>query len=237
MNLIFSFIIPALNEEDLIAGCIKSIKRQKKVADEIIVVDNGSKDKTAEIARKLGCKVVKEEKRGISHARNKGAKLAKGDILCFIDADGVLSKNWSKEARKVLSNKKVQAVDGLIVFSHQNILKRIWYNTYTIVVYSGIVLSKMFLSRHFFTGNNMAIKRGVFEELGGFEPVVDEQIWLSKKFWKLSNNRGVFNPRMIIHYSARGFDSLGYLKTICYWVKAFFVKVSQDGYHYKGRKS
>jgi len=125
MNLTFSFIIPALNEEDLIADCIKSIKRQKKVVDEIIVVDNGSKDKTAEIAGKLGCKVVKEEKRGISYARNKGAKLAKGDILCFIDADGVLSKDWLKEARKVLSNKKVQAVDGLFIFSHQNILKRI----------------------------------------------------------------------------------------------------------------
>ncbi len=93
MNLTFSFIIPALNEEDLIAECINSIKRQKKVVGEIIMVDNGSKDKTAEIAKKLGCKVVKEEKRGVSHARNKGAKLAKGDILCFIDADGVLSKD------------------------------------------------------------------------------------------------------------------------------------------------
>ncbi len=231
----FSFIIPALNEEGLIADCINSIKPQIGRQDEIIVVDNGSKDRTAEIAKKLGCKVVKEEKRGISHARNKGARVAKGDILCFVDADGILSRNWLKEAQRAFSDQKLQAADGLIIFSHQKILKRFWYNIYTLIVYTGIILSKIFLSKHFFTGNNMAIKKEIFEKLGGFEAVVDEQVWLSRKFWKLSNNKALFNPKMVIYYSSRGFDSLGYLRTIIYWAKAALARVSQDGYHYKSR--
>lgn len=116
MDRTFSFIIPALNEENLIAGCIKSIKRQKKVVDEIIVVDNGCVDSTVAIARELDCKVVKEGERGIANAKNRGAQIANGDVLCFIDADGVVSPNWLKEARDVLQDPKTDAVVGINFF-------------------------------------------------------------------------------------------------------------------------
>src|SRR4030043_1595511 len=86
----FSFIIPAFNEEKLIGECVESIKNQTEKADEIIVVDNNSLDLTSKIAKRLGCRVVKEEKQGISEARNRGAYLASGDVLCFVDADGVV---------------------------------------------------------------------------------------------------------------------------------------------------
>lgn len=229
----FSFVIPALNEEGYIELCLKSIKAQSEKPYEIIVVDNGSIDRTSEIAKKLGCKVVSERKRGISHARNKGAKVAKGDILCFVDADGILSRNWLKEAKNSLSNKKVQAVDGLIVFSHENLLKNIMYNSWTVIAYSGILFSKLLLGKHIFTGNNMAIRRKVFESLGGFEPYVGEQFLLSKRFWTLPNNRAELNPKMVVRQSPRRFENKGFLSTVLYWIKSGVTKISHKDYNYR----
>src|SRR5258708_34415633 len=133
--MLMSFIIPALNEASTIASCIKSIQKQISPDDEIIVVDNGSHDDTVKIAQSTGCTVVSETKRGISHARNNGAKIAKNDILCFIDADGMLSQNWIKNALESLSHKNIVAVSGLNIFWSDKPFKKIAYNTYTIGAY------------------------------------------------------------------------------------------------------
>ncbi|GBD34499.1 putative glycosyltransferase [bacterium HR35] len=80
-----SVIIPAYNEEK---GIESTIKRIPKEVFEIIVVDNNSADKTAEIAKKLGAKVIKETKQGYGYALQKGFKTAQGDIIVTLDADG-----------------------------------------------------------------------------------------------------------------------------------------------------
>jgi len=229
----YSFIIPALNEEDIIGETIKSIKRQKG-SFEIIVVDNGSKDKTTKIAKDLGCRVVKEKKRGISPARNRGAKEAKGEYLCFVDADGELTENWLKEANRILNKKKVDAIVGLNIFKHENFVKRIWYNTYNFVVYVGIYLSKALFGKIIFEGNNLVIKRSFLLKIGGFDPVVGEGVWTSKKF-RAAGGTSVFSPQMIVHYSARGFEEVGYIKTIIFWITATAVRKSCNKYTYKNK--
>ncbi|GIW67109.1 MAG: hypothetical protein KatS3mg095_1007 [Candidatus Parcubacteria bacterium] len=80
-----SVIIPAYNEEK---GIENTLKRIPKEVFEIIVVDNNSTDKTAEIAKKLGAKVVKETKQGYGYALQKGFNIAQGDIIVTLDADG-----------------------------------------------------------------------------------------------------------------------------------------------------
>ncbi len=80
-----SVIIPCYNEEKSIGKVIQKIP---KSVFEIIVVDNNSKDKSAEIAKNLGAKVVKETKQGYGAALKKGFKEAKGDIFVTLDADG-----------------------------------------------------------------------------------------------------------------------------------------------------
>lgn len=84
-----SIIIPTKNEEKYLPKLLESIKKQTFKDYEIIVSDNGSKDKTKEIAKKYGCKVVKGGLPG--KARNEGAKIAKGDVLLFLDSDTELS--------------------------------------------------------------------------------------------------------------------------------------------------
>lgn len=93
MNILYSIIIPAYNEELLLPRLLDSIETARRQysgsheAIEIIVSDNTSTDRTAEIAQERGCRVITVEKRIIAAARNGGAAIAQGEVFCFCDAD------------------------------------------------------------------------------------------------------------------------------------------------------
>jgi len=84
---VISYIIPAINEEATIGGVIDRI-REIDPEGEIIVVDSDSSDRTADIASSKGAIVVNESKRGYGYAYKRGFSVAKGDIICTLDADG-----------------------------------------------------------------------------------------------------------------------------------------------------
>jgi glycosyltransferase involved in cell wall biosynthesis len=102
---LFSVIVPAFNEENYLPGCLAAVRRAEKSLGqpvEIVVVDNNSTDKTAEIALRLGAKVVGVREKCLSIIRNRGAEAAKGRYLAFIDADSVMSDNMLVEVAKVM---------------------------------------------------------------------------------------------------------------------------------------
>ena len=115
-----SIIIPTLNEEKNLPNLLKSIERQglsnpEKL--EIIVADAGSQDRTREIAKEFGCKVIKG---GLpAKGRNEGAKVAKGDLLLFLDADVVLTENCLKEALKEFQERNLAVASCLFKNSSQ----------------------------------------------------------------------------------------------------------------------
>ena len=89
-----SVIIPAYNAEIWIAESIGSVLAQTWPKLEVIVVDDGSKDATAEIVAGIGdprVRLIRQQNRGAAAARNKGLELAQGDYLQFLDADDLLS--------------------------------------------------------------------------------------------------------------------------------------------------
>lgn len=89
----FSLVIPAYNEANWLPALLDTVDvaraqyRGGADAIEVIVGNNASTDATAAIAKARGCRVVNVEKRMIAAARNGGAALAQGEIICFIDAD------------------------------------------------------------------------------------------------------------------------------------------------------
>src|SRR5262245_58504290 len=91
-----SVIIPAYNEEKLLPGCLAHVRAALAAnaaadwASEVIVADNNSTDRTAELARAAGARVVFEPVNQISRARNAGARVASGDLFLFVDADSTL---------------------------------------------------------------------------------------------------------------------------------------------------
>lgn len=89
-----SFIIPAYNEELLIEDTINSLQeacKQLEKPHEIIVVNDSSTDKTASIAESKGVKVITVEIHNIAGVRDAGAKVASGELYCFIDADTLVN--------------------------------------------------------------------------------------------------------------------------------------------------
>jgi glycosyltransferase involved in cell wall biosynthesis len=90
-----SIVVPALNEARLIGDCLDSLAQQDYPGPlDVIVVDNGSTDATAEVARDLGARVFVEDRRGVCYARQLGTAAAGGDIVVSTDADTVFARDW-----------------------------------------------------------------------------------------------------------------------------------------------
>lgn len=104
----FSIIIPAYNEERFLPRLLASIEIARANYDheevEVIVADNSSTDRTAEIARSKGCRVASISERRIAAARNGGANIARGEILCFIDADSAIHAHTFEKIDRILSD-------------------------------------------------------------------------------------------------------------------------------------
>ena len=96
INYSASIIIPTFNSQKTVEACLNSIvEESKKLESEIIVVDDNSNDQTIEIVKKF--KTIKlvelENNKGVGNARNVGSRIAKYEILCFIDSDLVITNN------------------------------------------------------------------------------------------------------------------------------------------------
>lgn len=158
-----SFVIPARNEELLLAGTIDSIKSAAsfcKVSYEIIVSNDASDDATADIARNCGAQLVDVEFHNIGAVRNAGAEIANGRVIFFLDADTQLP---GKTLKAVLNAIKDGAVGGgAAVEFDENIT---WFQRQ---------LSRMFLTywqrfSGWAAGCSIYVLRDVFEQVGGFD--------------------------------------------------------------------
>jgi glycosyltransferase involved in cell wall biosynthesis len=90
-----SVVVPAYNESELIQTTLESLFKQDYKGDfEVVVVDNNSTDNTAEIARRLGVRVVFCSQKGVAHARQAGAEAAQGSIIVQADADTMYPEGW-----------------------------------------------------------------------------------------------------------------------------------------------
>jgi len=121
-----ALIIPALNEEAVIARVVAEVPREH--VQTVIVVDNGSTDHTAEVAREAGAIVVEEPRRGYGFACAAGAAAAEGDMLVFMDGDGsfvpgelvsLVTPIAQDEADLVLGARRFQASEHDVMPPHQ----------------------------------------------------------------------------------------------------------------------
>ena len=102
MNPLISFIIPVYNVEKYLAQCIESVLVQSHDNIEIILVDDGSTDKSGEICDNFSktdnrVRVIHQENRGASAARNAGLGIAKGNYIAFIDSDDYVSPSMAEK--------------------------------------------------------------------------------------------------------------------------------------------
>lgn len=103
----FSVVIPLYNKAPYVAKAIQSVLSQTFTDYELVIVDDGSKDNSAEIAEKViagyaNCRLIKQENAGVSMARNNGVAASQGDYLCFLDADDWWEPTLLEEMSKLI---------------------------------------------------------------------------------------------------------------------------------------
>lgn len=130
---LLSIIIPTLNEEKYLPKLLRSIKKQDFKDYEIIVADYNSKDKTRKIAKRFGCKITKGGKPAAG--RNNGAKIAKGDILFFLDADVVLPKGFLSRTLNEFRKKDLYAATCFSAPDSKNLIDHIFYLVWNVFMW------------------------------------------------------------------------------------------------------
>ncbi len=166
-----TIIIPTFNEEDKIGKCLASIFNSEypKEKLEVIVVDEGQ-DKTAEIAKKLGAKVIKVKKAGKAINCNKGLKKAKGEIVIFMDADTRLEKDSIKKLVQPFADKKVGISQGNVLVSNKSsLLTKFQEIEYKFVNKIRDAHLSNRIPFPYVWGCFLAFRKKVLEEIGGFE--------------------------------------------------------------------
>lgn len=118
MSIQISFIIPIYNVQNYLEQCINSIINQKKITKEIIIVDDGSTDDSLEIAEDFSeqysyITVYKQSNLGVSSARNKGIKYAKGEYICFIDGDDFYHEDFASKFYDICKNNNLDIIRGV----------------------------------------------------------------------------------------------------------------------------
>jgi glycosyltransferase involved in cell wall biosynthesis len=114
-----SIIVCAYNEEKFIYECINSILRQKYINFELILIDDGSVDRTSELIHQFKdfriIYIRNEINKGLTFSKNLGLAKAIGEFIFFIDADCVADKNWLDNTIKYFEDEKISLVEGKIL--------------------------------------------------------------------------------------------------------------------------
>lgn len=113
-NIQFSVIVPTFNSGNTLFACLQSLTNQSvpKEHYEVIVVDDGSTDDTAEIAARFEVVYLVQPNQGPATARNSGVQQAAGDIILFTDADCVPDQDWLRHMTEPFRNPNVTGVKG-----------------------------------------------------------------------------------------------------------------------------
>ena len=118
MNKTLSVIIPCYNYAHYLGDCIESVLNQSVKADEIIAVDDESKDNTKEVAEKYPVKYIWQKNKGLSGARNTGIREATSEYILCLDSDDMLRPDAIKEHLKIAGENTI-AQCGLMYFGNQ----------------------------------------------------------------------------------------------------------------------
>jgi len=195
-----SVVIPAYNEEKYIDSCLDSLFKQTEPADEIIVVNNNSTDKTVAIAQKYPVKIIKEAKQGISYARNAGFNAAEHEIIARVDADTIVSNNWIKKIKTNFKDQKIDALTGTLIFYdlpikttlpndfYLDFVKLIQKNKGTLVGFNMAIRKEMWNK----------IKHKVYLDNRKMHEDVDLGLWINKVGGKIKHDKN-----LIVQASAR----------------------------------
>ena len=197
-----SVVIPAYNEEKFIRKALKSVTNQLVDADEIIVVNNNSSDKTVEITRSFSVRIIDEKKQGMISARNTGFDNAKYDIIARIDADVQVPPDWIQRIKRNFEKKKIDALTGPLLLSDLKLVSKSILPSH-IYLESLRAISK---GNRYLIGPQMSLTNDIWKKVRDIvsldDKKVHEDLDLSLKITKVGGIIG-YDRKLIVKGSAR----------------------------------
>jgi len=229
-----SVIVPTLNEEKELPNLLDSIKKQSYKNYEIIIADNNSKDNTIKIAKKYKCRIVKG---GLpAKGRNTGAKLAKGNLLLFMDADAILPLNSLNKLIKRFKDEKIDVASVYVTPISKRIIDKFLHGAYNLWA------KMMQFTDPYLTGAFILVRKDIFRKLKGF----DEKISVAEDhaFGRLAKMHGakikiLKEARVLI--SVRRLDQEGRLVNVVRYIswgfhRTFIGEIKSKSFGYKWKK-
>lgn len=192
-----SIIISSYNYGRFLGEAIESALAQTLSPIEVIVVDDGSTDDSREVARRYPVRLIEQANAGVSAARNRGAREAKGDHLVFLDADDILEPDYLARCWEAL---RTAPPDVAYAYTQMRYFGEL----------TGIYESGSFCKKRILEGNlvnvSALMRRRAFDEAGGFDEACqlgleDADLWvrfLARGF------RGVFVAEPLLRYRRHG---------------------------------
>lgn len=206
-----SVIIPVLNEEKKLPILLTSLNKQTVMPDEIIIVDGGSTDTTKVSSAQFKLQYIYSQK-GISLQRNTGALQSKGNILCFLDADTIVSKNFIKNIKKSYKSGQQKTIFP-------------WYlpiskNPFLYMFFVGLNIYFFLCQflRPAVGGPCIITTSDIFKKVGGFkQSYLFEDIYFANQARRYGKVK--LSPVLYIKTSDRRFKREGYIKTSFTYIK------------------
>lgn len=223
--MVLSIIIPAYNEEKYLPAALAAVtKSAPDFLNEVIVVNNASADRTSAVARNVPrVRVVDEPNKGLTRARQRGLREARGELLAFVDADTTVSAQWFMTIQKEFAVDPrlvclsgpyryydLSPVRGAIVWVYWNLLA---YAAYLLTGYMTV-------------GGNFVARRSALEKIGGFDTSIEfygEDTNIARRLNAVGKVK--FSRKFLVQTSARRFKQEGFVRTGLVYVVNFFSEV------------
>jgi len=157
--------IPCFNSSRSLPRLILSLNRQKRLADEIMIIDDGSTDATKRIAERYSVKVISHEaNKGVAHARNTALNNAIGHIIFYLDADTVPDEQCIELILREFKKRNVSAVGGQEFFSDSGNIYDLWRNLFWRQTHGASKIENVWM----LMGLCFSFRKNVLLGMGGF---------------------------------------------------------------------
>jgi glycosyltransferase involved in cell wall biosynthesis len=208
-----SVIVCAHNEEHFITACVCSLLAQSRLPDEILVINNASTDRTADVARALpGVRVIDEPRKGLVIARERARREAAGDLLVFLDADCRAPLAWlARIERRFERSPALIALSGNYRFYDWDWWGRLLLRSYDLTLAPATHLAAKTLGLGVvFYGGNFAVRRDALDRIGGFDTSIEfhgEDTNVGRRLF--NDGRVALAYDCYLYTSARRYNALG----------------------------